>query len=121
MPHDRQARGCSAHQAHQAQKTARALTLHRPAPQVELAYAQFLQCDLNTAGVATLPDVEARGGRGVHSCNCKTGADRALSAQAMHEQQLVGRFVLQLDEAANIGVAARERCASRQAPWRTEP
>jgi hypothetical protein len=39
----------------------------------------------------------------------------------MHEQQLVGRFVLQLDEAANIGVAARERCVAVQAVRRTEP
>jgi hypothetical protein len=32
--------------------------------QLELVYAQFLQCDLNTAGAATLPDVEARASRG---------------------------------------------------------
>jgi hypothetical protein len=31
--------------------------------------------------------------------------------QALHGQQLVGRFVLQVDEAVNIGAAARERCA----------
>lgn len=106
----------------QAQNSGCALTLRRPAPQVELAYAQFLQCDLNTAGVATLPDVEARGGRGVRVSPPYARADApCLLAQAMHEQQLVGRFVLQLDEAANIGVAARERCVSRQAARRTEP
>jgi hypothetical protein len=38
---------------------------------------------------------------------------RVCAAQALHGQQLVGRFVLQLDEAVNIGAAARERCARR--------
>ncbi len=44
----------------------------------------------------------------VFSC----GFVRAAAVQALHGQQLVGRFVLQLDEAVNTGAAARERCAA---------
>jgi hypothetical protein len=47
----------------------------------------------------------------------------AFRCQALHDQQLVGRFVLQLDEVVNIGAAAKERyafmrCAACRARFR---
>ncbi|KAK3236805.1 recQ-mediated genome instability protein 1, variant 2 [Cymbomonas tetramitiformis] len=54
--------------------------------QVEQCYVQFLTCDMNTAGAGSLPNL-----------------------QALHNTELPGRFVLQVDEMVNVGADAKER------------